>query len=33
MAAAEYTYKIAGGKVGILLIHGLCGTPGDEKAA
>jgi carboxylesterase len=27
----DYTYKIAGGKVGILLIHGLCGTPTEMR--
>jgi len=25
------TFKIAGGKVGVLLIHGLCGTPAEMR--
>ena len=27
----ETTYKIAGGKVGVLLMHGLCGTPSEMR--
>ncbi|WP_045834565.1 carboxylesterase [Hyphomicrobium sp. 99] len=27
----ETTYRIAGGKVGVLLIHGLCGTPAEMR--
>ena len=31
MTAETTTYKIAGGKVGVLLIHGLCGTPAEVR--
>jgi carboxylesterase len=31
MAAKDHTYRIAGGKVGVLLIHGLCGTPAEMR--
>jgi carboxylesterase len=31
MTAESNTYKIAGGKVGVLLIHGLCGTPAEVR--
>lgn len=31
MTADGTTYKIAGGKVGVLLIHGLCGTPAEVR--
>lgn len=31
MTAANTTFKIAGGKVGVLLIHGLCGTPAEMR--
>ena len=31
MTAADTTFKIAGGKVGVLLIHGLCGTPAEMR--
>jgi carboxylesterase len=31
MTAPSTTYKIAGGKVGVLLIHGLCGTPAEVR--
>lgn len=31
MTAESTTYKIAGGKVGVLLIHGLCGTPAEVR--
>lgn len=27
----DHTFRIAGGKVGILLIHGLCGTPAEMR--
>ena len=27
----DHTYRIAGGKVGVLLIHGLCGTPAEMR--
>jgi carboxylesterase len=27
----DTTYRIAGGKVGVLLIHGLCGTPAEMR--
>ena len=30
-AAKDHTYRIAGGKVGVLLIHGLCGTPAEMR--
>lgn len=30
-AAETTTYRIAGGKVGVLLIHGLCGTPAEMR--
>jgi carboxylesterase len=29
--AETTTYRIAGGKVGVLLIHGLCGTPAEMR--
>lgn len=31
MTAENTTYKIAGGRVGVLLIHGLCGTPAEVR--
>jgi len=31
MATADLSYKIAGGKVGVLLLHGLCGTPVEMR--
>lgn len=31
MTAESTTYKIAGGRVGVLLIHGLCGTPAEVR--
>ncbi len=27
----DHTYRISGGKVGVLLIHGLCGTPAEMR--
>jgi carboxylesterase len=27
----DHTYRIAGGAVGVLLIHGLCGTPAEMR--
>ncbi len=30
-ASKDHTYRIAGGKVGVLLIHGLCGTPAEMR--
>lgn len=30
-AVKDNTYRIAGGKVGVLLIHGLCGTPAEMR--
>jgi carboxylesterase len=30
-AVKDHTYRIAGGKVGVLLIHGLCGTPAEMR--
>lgn len=30
-ALKDTTYRIAGGKTGILLIHGLCGTPAEMR--
>ena len=31
MTNSADTFKIAGGKVGVLLIHGLCGTPAEMR--
>jgi carboxylesterase len=31
VASKDTTYRIAGGKVGVLLIHGLCGTPAEMR--
>jgi carboxylesterase len=31
IAVKDHTYRIAGGKVGVLLIHGLCGTPAEMR--
>ena len=31
MSTSQSTYKISGGRVGILLIHGLCGTPAEMR--
>jgi carboxylesterase len=31
MTLKDHTYRIPGGKVGILLIHGLCGTPTEMR--
>lgn len=31
MTQTNHTHKIAGGKVGVLLIHGLCGTPAEMR--
>jgi carboxylesterase len=31
MSAANQTYKIKGGRTGVLLIHGLCGTPAEMR--
>jgi carboxylesterase len=31
VASQDTTYRIAGGKVGVLLIHGLCGTPAEMR--
>jgi carboxylesterase len=30
-ASKDHTYRIAGGRVGVLLIHGLCGTPAEMR--
>jgi carboxylesterase len=30
-ASKDHTFRIAGGKVGVLLIHGLCGTPAEMR--
>jgi carboxylesterase len=30
-AVKDHPYRIAGGKVGVLLIHGLCGTPAEMR--
>ena len=30
-AAKDTTSRIAGGKVGVLLLHGLCGTPAEMR--
>ncbi|MEZ5899264.1 MAG: alpha/beta fold hydrolase [Hyphomicrobiaceae bacterium] len=29
--SGHYTHRIAGGKIGVLLIHGLCGTPAEMR--
>ncbi len=31
MTLKDHTYRIPGGKVGVLLIHGLCGSPSDMR--
>lgn len=31
MTSNETTYKIPGGKVGVLMMHGLCGTPSEMR--
>jgi carboxylesterase len=31
MTAANTTFKVGSGKVGVLLIHGLCGTPAEVR--
>jgi carboxylesterase len=31
LRSKDHTYRIAGGKVGVLLIHGLCGTPAEMR--
>jgi carboxylesterase len=31
MTTENQTYRIAGGQVGVLLIHGLCGTPAEMR--
>lgn len=31
MTTKDHTLKIAGGKTGVLLIHGLCGTPAEMR--
>jgi carboxylesterase len=31
MTTVNQTYRIAGGRVGVLLIHGLCGTPAEMR--
>lgn len=30
-AAKDHSYRVKGGKVGVLLIHGLCGTPSEMR--
>lgn len=29
--ARDHTYRVAGGRVGVLLLHGLCGTPSEMR--
>lgn len=31
MTVKDYSYRIAGGRTGVLLIHGLCGTPTEMR--
>lgn len=31
MAVRELSYRIKGGRVGVLLLHGLCGTPAEMR--
>jgi carboxylesterase len=31
MSERDYSYRIEGGRVGVLLIHGLCGTPTEMR--
>jgi carboxylesterase len=31
MTTGDLSYKIAGGKIGVLLLHGLCGTPVEMR--
>ena len=31
MVAIDHSYKVAGSSVGVLLIHGLCGTPAEMR--
>ena len=31
MSIKDHSYKVAGGKTGVLLIHGLCGTPSEMR--
>ena len=31
MGSADKSYRIEGGRVGVLLIHGLCGTPSEMR--
>ncbi len=31
MGSEDKSYRIAGGRVGVLLIHGLCGTPSEMR--
>ena len=31
MTGTSTTFKLAGGKTGVLLIHGLCGTPAEVR--
>ena len=31
MTIKDYSYNVAGGRVGVMLIHGLCGTPTEMR--
>jgi len=31
MSVKDYSYRFAGGRVGVLLLHGLCGTPTEMR--
>ena len=31
MTNIDYSYKLSGGRVGVLLLHGLCGTPAEVR--
>ena len=31
MSIKDYSYNVAGGRVGVMLIHGLCGTPTEMR--
>jgi carboxylesterase len=31
MSAVDHSYKVRGGRTGVLLIHGLCGTPAEMR--
>ena len=31
MSVKDHSYRVAGGRVGVLLLHGLCGTPTEMR--